>query len=319
MSKRTKGWLIAAVALILVGGVLFTGVMTMFKWDFRKLSTSEYKTNTYEVTETFTNISVETGMAQVVLVPMEDNVVSVECFDQTTIEYDVKVENDTLRISMVDHRKWYDHFALYFEMPKVTVRLPKGAYGRLKAAFTTGDITIPGDFSFDSVDLRGNTGDVYCYASVAGELKAHVTTGDIRLKNLSVGSLDLRVTTGDIAVSSVNCTGDIEAVVKTGDTLLSKVTCRNMVSKGTTGDLTLRDVVASETFTIQRNTGDVSFAACDADALTVKTTTGDITGTLLTGKRFVTHTDTGSVKVPNTDGGKCKLTTDTGDIKIAIR
>ena len=39
MKKSTKVWLLIAACLVLVGSLLFVGVMTMLKWDFSKLST----------------------------------------------------------------------------------------------------------------------------------------------------------------------------------------------------------------------------------------------------------------------------------------
>ena len=55
MNKKTKAWLIVAIALILIGAILFVGVMTMFGWNFRRLSTVEYVTKSYEITEDFKN------------------------------------------------------------------------------------------------------------------------------------------------------------------------------------------------------------------------------------------------------------------------
>ena len=50
MSKGVKIWLIIAACLIVVGAIIFTGVMSVLKWDFKKLSTAKYQTNTYQIT-----------------------------------------------------------------------------------------------------------------------------------------------------------------------------------------------------------------------------------------------------------------------------
>ena len=82
----------------------------------------------------------------------------------------------------------------------------------------------------------------------------------------------------------------------------------------------MKNVIASEKFSIQRDTGDVTFEGCDAREIFVKTDTGKITGTLLSEKDFsACRSDTGNVRVPATvSGGKCELITDTGNIKIEI-
>ena len=51
MKKGTLVWLIVAAALVLVGAILFGGMMFMIKWDFLKLSTVKYETNIHEIGE----------------------------------------------------------------------------------------------------------------------------------------------------------------------------------------------------------------------------------------------------------------------------
>ena len=51
MRMTTKLWLIIAASLILVGCIIFAGVMGMVKLDFTKLSTGRYETNQHEITE----------------------------------------------------------------------------------------------------------------------------------------------------------------------------------------------------------------------------------------------------------------------------
>lgn len=53
MRKATKVWLIAAASLVLIGCMLFVGVMFATGWDFSKLSTVGYETNTHEIAEPF--------------------------------------------------------------------------------------------------------------------------------------------------------------------------------------------------------------------------------------------------------------------------
>lgn len=320
MTKRAKGWLIAAFSLVLVGAILFVGVMTVLKWDFKKLSTVQYTATTHAVTEAFTNISVADSVADIAFVPSTDGTVSVTCHEDKQLTHSVAVEGDTLVVKTVDSRKWYRYVGIHFDAPRITVCLPEGTYGSLVVQTDTGDVFVPADFAFESVDIAVSTGAVTCSASAAEEMKIKTSTGSVRLSDLSVGSLDVTVSTGRVEASSVVCDGDMKVRVSTGKTYLSHVTCRNLTSTGSTGAITLRDVVAAEAFSIERSTGDVHFDACDAATLTVTTDTGDIEGSLLTEKVFVTHTDTGRVSVPESvEGGKCQLTTDTGDIKVRIQ
>ena len=53
MNKCAKIWIIAAVLLILTGCIIFGGVMTVLRWDFKNLSTKKFETNKYDITEKF--------------------------------------------------------------------------------------------------------------------------------------------------------------------------------------------------------------------------------------------------------------------------
>ena len=320
MRKSTKIWLIIAAVFVLAGCVLFAGVMMELDWNFTKLSTVKYATNTHTVTEDFAHISVAADTtADVTFAVSADDTVSVVCFEEAGAEHTVGVADDTLTIHRKGVRKWYRHIGIHFQTPKITVYLPAGAYGDLTVATDTGDVSVPADFRFATVDIAVSTGRVTCAASAAGNMKIQTTTGNIRVSDVAVGALDLAVSTGKIDVSDVACVGDVAVAVSTGKAHLTDVTCGRLTSTGNTGDLTLCAVVATDAFSITRSTGDITFDACDAATLTVTTDTGDIEGTLLTEKVFVTHTDTGRVDVPDTtSGGRCQLTTDTGDIRISL-
>ena len=319
MRLAKKIWLIVAAALVFCGGILFVCGMSVQGWDFAALSTSQYETNEYTVQESFQHISVKTDTADLVFLPSDAEQISVTCFEQVNVKHIVTVRDDTLVIEAVDTRKWYEHIGLFFRNTSVTVYLPRGAYGALSVDSDTGDVDIPKDFSFTSMDISESTGDVTSYADVSGTVQIRTDTGDIRVEGASAGALDLSVSTGDVTVSEVLCEGDMRIRVSTGKTKLTGVTCAHFTSKGSTGDLSLQNVVATGGFSIERSTGDVKFSGCDAAEISVLTDTGDVTGTLLSEKVFITRTDTGDIRVPSsTTGGRCEITTDTGDIRISI-
>lgn len=319
MKKCTKIWLIAAIALILVGSILFTGVMAALQWDFQKLSTREYETNTHAVTDSFRHISVITDTADINFVPSEDGTVSVVCHEDVNVKHRVEVKDDALTIEAVDRRKWYQYIGIGFDTPSITIYLPEGTYGDLTLRTSTGKVYISVYYTFDSMDVTVSTGEVTNHASVVGAARIATTTGRINVKSLEAGSLDLSVSTGDIQLKNIT-TGALNIRVTTGETTAYRVDCLRFTSDGTTGDLLLRDVVADDAFIITRSTGDVIFDDCDAATLSVTTDTGNVMGTLRTMKTFVTYTDTGSVTLPHRapSGGECKLTTDTGNIYIAL-
>lgn len=318
MCKKTSIWLIIAASLILIGGIIFGGVMAVLDWNFSGLSTVKYETNEYEIREDHHNITILTDTADIKFVVSENSESSVVCYEQKNALHTVTVKEDTLIIEVVNAKKWYEYIGVNFGSPKITVSIPRGEYGALSIRSDTGDVDIPKDFSFESIDISESTGDVINYAS-ASKVKIQTSTGNIHIENVSANTVGLSVSTGRVTVSNVVCEDDLKIKVSTGKVSVTDTMCKNLVSNGNTGSIMMQNVVVSEKLSIQRSTGDVRFDMCDAAEIMVKTSTGDVKGSLLSDKVFITQTDTGSVRVPKTvTGGKCEISTDTGDIRISI-
>ena len=299
MNRTAKIWLIVAASLVLVGCIIFVGVMAVLKWDFRKLSTNKYETNTYEINEAFKQISVDTDTADIVFVPTEGETASVVCYEQKNLKHTVTVKDGTLVIKTVDTRKWYEYIGINFGSPKITVYIPHGEYGALSVRTSTGDVNIPKGFSFKSIDVTLSTGDIKLGATVTEDIKINLSTGKTEIKGVSCKNLISDGSTGDIILNSVTVTDKI------------------FVERDT-GDVTLDNSFASE-IVVLTDTGDLKLNRCDAKALNIETDTGDVSGHLLSGKVFVAESDTGKVKVPMPSGDNiCKITTDTGDITFTV-
>ena len=299
--RNLKKWLIIGASLVLIGCIIFTGVMTMLKWDFKKLSTLNYETNEYTIDNEFKNISVESDTADITLLASDEKSVKVVCHEPSDAKHTVVISSDTLEIKKNDTRKWYEHIGISFESEKITIYLPSGEYGDLNVKASTGDLKVADEFKFADINVT-------------------LSTGDITLQSISANSISLRVSTGKIALDNVQIEGDLKAEVSTGKTYLKRLNCDNFISVGNTGDITMENVIAKQKISVERSTGDVKFDGCDAAEIFVVTDTGDVRGSLLSGKVFITKTDTGSIDVPKTTlGGKCEITTDTGDIRIELK
>jgi DUF4097 and DUF4098 domain-containing protein YvlB len=280
MSKKTKIWLLTAACLVLLGGMLFVGGMDLLGWDFTKLESTKYETNSYAPETAIMDIRVTTKTADVILRPSDREEISVVCYEQNRAKHEVSVKDGVLEIRLVDERKWYDHIGIHFGTPKITLSIPQGQYGALMIRANTGKITVPKEFGFETVDISLSTGDVTCEASAKGHMKIKTTTGNISLQENAAATLELTASTGDLYLKYVTVTGAMS---------------------------------------VTTNTGRVKLDGCDAGELKIKTNTGDVSGSLRTPKIFFTETDTGDVNVPkSTTGGSCEITTDTGDIHITL-
>lgn len=320
MDRKTKILLIIATSFALAGCIVFCCVLMVSNRDFIKLPTVHYETNTFEINEEFKDVSIETNTDDIVFAPSDDGKCSVVCYDQNNLIHSAIVKDETLFVQVADTRKWYNYIGINFGQPKITVYLPEREYGRLFVKTDIGDVEMPKEFWFDSLDISVSTGDVSNFACASGNIKIETSTGDIFTQNISADKLELSVSTGKVTAENVNCLGDIVVKVSTGKAGLTNIQCRNFTSIGSTGDLSLKNMIATEKLWMERSTGDIHFDGCDAAGITIITDTGDVTGTLLTEKIFMTETDTGKINVPQTvTGGICQVTTDTGDIRIALQ
>lgn len=301
MSKTIKKWLITAASLTALGFIILIGAMAALDFDFSKISTLKYETNTYEVNGDFDKISIDVNITDIVFAQSDDESCQVVCFEAEKVKHSVRCTNGTLTIGVIDNRKWYDHFGISFSSPKMTIYLPKSEYASLLIDTDTSDINIPKSFSFNELEIESDTGNVDCMANVSD-------------------SIEIESDTGDIGISSVSSKCDIDIKTDTGSIKLTDVNCTNFSAESDTGNISLVNVIAEDAIYVESDTGNVKLKNSDASKLSIETDTGNVTGTLLSEKIFIAKSSTGRVKVPDTEsGGKCEIRTATGNIKIDIQ
>lgn len=301
MSKTIKKWLITAASLTALGFIILIGAMAALDFDFSKISTLTYETNTYEVNGDFDKISIDVNITDIIFAQSDDESCQVVCFEAEKVKHSVRCTNGTLTIGVTDNRKWYDYFGISFASPKMTIYLPKSEYASLLIDTDTSDINIPKSFSFNELEIESDTGNVDCMANVSDSIK-------------------IESDTGDIDISSVSSKCDIDIKTDTGSIKLTDVDCTNFSAESDTGNISLVNVIAEDGIYVESDTGNVKLKNSDASKLSIETDTGDVTGTLLSEKIFIAKSSTGRVKVPDTEsGGKCEIRTATGNIKIDIQ
>lgn len=301
MSKSIKKWLITAAFLTVLGQIIFVAAMAALDFDFSKLSTMKYETNTYDVSSGFDKISIDTDITDIVFARSDDESCKVVCFEAERMKHSVRCTNGTLTIGMNDERKWYEYIGISFASPKMTIYLPQSEFTSLSIDTATGDIDIPNSFTFNELKIKSATGDVDCTANASDSIK-------------------IKSNTGNICISSVASKCDIDIKTNTGSVKLADAACTNFTAESDTGNITLTNVIAEDSIFVESDTGNVKLKSSDAARLSIKTDTGSVTGTLLSEKIFIAKSSTGKVNVPETEsGGKCEIKTATGNIKIELQ
>lgn len=287
--KKSIIWIFITFFLLLVAGIILYSLSI----------TSILETNEYEIKEKFKDIKIITDTADIEFILSENLNTSVVCDEQKNINHSVRVKDNTLLIKVDDNRKWYEYININFGKIKITIYLPKNEYGELFIDSDTGNINIPNNFNFNSIDIINDTGNIKNYASANDNIKIKTSTGNIHIENINANIIDLSASTGNTKIVNAKCV--------------------NLLSKGDTGNVLLKNVIATEKFIIETDTGDVKFVASDASDIFVKTDTGNVTGSLLTDKVIFAESDTGTIDVPKIIADeKCEIITDTGNIKITI-
>lgn len=301
MSKAMKKWLITAASLSVFGFAVFIGAMAALDFDFSKISTIKYETNTYEVNGEFDKISIDADITDIVFAQSDDESCKVVCFEAENMKHSVRCTNGTLTINKADDRKWYDYIVVSFASPKMTIYLPQSEYTSLLIDAETGDIDIPESFVFNKLEIETDTGSIDCMANVSDIVKIESDTGNISISSVaSVCNIDIKTDTGSIKLTDISCT--------------------DFTAESDTGDISLVNVAAVNHICVESDTGNVKLKNSDAEELSIETDTGNVTGTLLSEKVFNAKSSTGNVSVPKSkSGGKCKIISDTGDIKIEIK
>ena len=305
MKKSKKIALFLALGMIVTGLGICAVLAAVTQLDLSSLSTERYEANITQVAESFSDIRIESDVANIQFLPAQGDTCEVHCYEQTLAKHVVTVENDTLTVKVNDTRKWINFVGLFFATETVTVYLPQEQYANLSVHTDTGKIEMPEDFSFLSATVSTDTGSIDWRASAEQNLRLSTDTGKIDVSGVTVGNLlEVETDTGKITLS--NCkAGRLDAENDTGKVLLTSTT--------------------ADSISVESDTGDVVFDRADAAQISVQTSTGDVTGTLLSPKVFHTETSTGKISVPNSeysgeasDSGICDVKTSTGDIELSI-
>lgn len=276
--NKTKIWLIVAVLLILIGSVVFGGVMMKLNWDFTGLSTTKYETNTTSVDAQYKNVSVTTDTADIEFVISDST--KVVCYEEINAKHSVEVKDGTLFVKLIDERKWHEHIGINFGTPKITVYLPKAEYGTVSVKTSTGNITLE-NISAEYLDLSVSTGKVaVANVTCKGDVKVKVSTGRTNITDVTCKNLVTSGNTGDVVLKNVVATEKFSVERTTGDVKFDGCDANEIVAKTDTGSIT-GTLLTDKIFVAQTDTGRVS----------------------------VPNT---------TSGGRCEITTDTGNIKITI-
>lgn len=319
MRKTKKTAVIVALCLIVVGLLVLAAGFALSGGGHINLDAENVEINTYTVEEDFSDIVMENVSANVRFTQAEDGTCRVVCRENEMVSYTVSIEEGALVVRETDHRKWYHHIGIFFSDREIEIYLPRETYGCMDVDTSVGRIEIGNTFSFETVEIESDTGDIVFAASVEKLMAIFSDTGSITVTDAGASALKLETATGAIRAIGVKVEEKAEIKSDTGAVAVTEMTCQNAFLETKTGKIVLEDTTVEKELRIRSDTGDVEILESDACALKIQTDTGDVRGTLLTEKVFLVESDTGDIAVPKTtQGGSCEVSTDTGNITFTV-
>lgn len=285
---------------LIVGGALLTSTVAFFVTGvIYSANTAKLVTNEYMV-DNFSKLNVETTTANIEVRVSEEKTSKVICMENSKIPHLVNVEDGTLTIKPDDKRNWFDK-AFSFVPYETNIIIYTSSTNFLAANFkaSTGNIAVPKDFVFTSLNVETSTGDSSLKCRVLDEYNVTASTGKVNVETIAK-NLNVVTSTGNITVSA---------------------TLENLNISASTGSVTLNNTLVGKNPKIKTSTGDVTLNDSDASSIDIETSTGYVKGTLLTYKLFDVKTSTGKISIPPSilGGNPCNIKTSTGDINITIK
>lgn len=257
MKKATKVWMIVAACLVVAGLVLFTVSLALNQWNVENFTTQTYQTVTHELNQEVSDIKISSDTAKITFLPSSDGRSKVVCYQSETVPFAVTVTETLLTITETDNRKWYNRIGVNWVQPTITVYLPAGDYGFLTVTEHTGDITIPADFTFTSLDISASTANVTCYASTVGETKIHLSTGHIVLENAKANRLDLQTFTGNVTLTRCDA-AQLSIATNTGEVNATLLSDKVFFTQTDTGNVNVPKSASGGKCEITTDTGDIT-------------------------------------------------------------
>ena len=253
---RTRIWIVIAIVLIVIGAVLGGVSFAALDYDYKALNTADYETTEFEVKEDFKNISLNADTENIFFETSDNSTCKIVCYSDRKDRYQVGVSEDTLMLTK-DHTVKI-HLGLVTESPKITVYLPKDTYETLFVDADTGNVTLPGTFSFDTVTVKLDTGKINMDSSVSGDISLTTDTGKIYLRNVDTdGKLTIRTQTGDVTLEGCDAS-EVSIKTDTGDVTGSFLTGKTITADSDTGKVNIPQSSTGGTCDITTDTGNIN-------------------------------------------------------------
>ena len=314
MSGGKKAALIVCAVLLVIAGAGL--ILASLHIGGRKAMEKEYTFASAGISA----LEIESGSAEVKLLPASDGVCRVCCAEGAGREYHVSLSEGTLRIERA--KKW-SLFPVALSEDYVRVYLPERAYGSLWVRSSSGGVAVPTDFRFDYAILDVSSGGVEFASDVTKELNIQSSSGGVTVAGASPETLFLSCSSGSLRLGN-SAPGEVTLHSTSGSVKVENVRCRAFESSCTSGSQRFSGLIVEGLLRIDGTSGSVKLSDCDAGEVQIEVVSGSVSGNFLTPKQYDLRSTSGSVSAPSSAAptpeigaaGRCTVRTTSGSIKF---
>ena len=258
-------------------------------------------------------LELESGAAEVKLLPAKDGVCRVQCVESERLKYKVWLNEGTLHVER--ERKW-SLFPFSLKEDYLRVYLPETEYESLWVKASSGGVAIPADFRFRTAIIGTSSGGVAVAAEVTDELNIQCSSGGVAVTGASPADLFISVSSGGVALADAK-PGSVTLRASSGSMRVDGLRCAELSATCSSGSIRFSDVIAETSLSLECTSGSIKLDDCDAAEVFVECTSGSVSGHLLTPKTWSASSTSGSVRVPASgSGGVCSVHTTSGSIRF---
>ena len=233
-----KKWIIAGVALILAGGLVFALGMSMLDWDFYELDTTQYEAKSYasEADDIISRVEIDVESFPIVVQSGEK--VSLEYYD--TDDSDVRVAVNSGVLSVYED----SHFNLFkrsmFQLKRIKLKyvltIPDGT--ELSVSGANGNVKLNG-VSAQSVRIDSTNADVVLADCVVNDLQIASTNADVVLRSCRGNTVVVGGTNLDLAMSDCNF-ASLQSKSTNGEVEMKSTVCPSVTLRAVNADFSLQ-------------------------------------------------------------------------------
>ncbi|MBQ0108723.1 MAG: DUF4097 family beta strand repeat protein [Clostridiales bacterium] len=301
---KHKGLFIAAIALIVIGGILlgtafFCGGTGMFIKD-------GVNTKYVIIADTVRNIKIDVTSEDVKIVPTNESQCRILYPDDESVKYEADLEGDTVTITAEEKDDILNFFAgaVY---DHITIELPIYDGYNIEANTSSGKIDVSVTSENGSIKLSSSSGDIEFFGA-AKDISVKTGSGDIEFHGAKAASGNIKIesSSGEVDVENVEC-DTLSVITKSGDADVSGIKSMHA------GQL------SSFAVYIETQSGEVSFEDVFAPATSIITGSGDVEGEIRDEYIFQVNSRSGRIRVPQSSLNAkylLKIETGSGDIEI---